>query len=138
MSGGMAGASGLLFVHPLDFARTRLAADIGKASEREFSGLLNCMIKVSQKDGPLSLYKGFSLGIFGAFAYRGAYFGLFDTFRNKFMEANVFITWGFAQFVAMFSSFYIYPNDTVRRRLMMDVGRPMEERKYKGIMHCIR
>ena len=31
-SGGAAGASSLLFVYPLDFARTRLAADIGKGS----------------------------------------------------------------------------------------------------------
>lgn len=29
----MAGAIGLTFVYPLDFARTRLAADIGKAAE---------------------------------------------------------------------------------------------------------
>jgi len=29
-SGGMAGAMSLFFVYPLDFARTRLAADIGK------------------------------------------------------------------------------------------------------------
>lgn len=34
-SGGAAGASSLIFVYPLDFARTRLAADIGKgASDR--------------------------------------------------------------------------------------------------------
>jgi len=31
-SGGAAGASSLLFVYPLDFARTRLAADIGKGN----------------------------------------------------------------------------------------------------------
>jgi len=31
-SGGAAGASSLLFVYPLDFARTRLAADIGKGT----------------------------------------------------------------------------------------------------------
>ena len=30
VSGGAAGATSLLFVYPLDFARTRLAADIGK------------------------------------------------------------------------------------------------------------
>jgi len=29
-SGGAAGATSLCFVYPLDFARTRLAADIGK------------------------------------------------------------------------------------------------------------
>lgn len=30
MSGGAAGATSSMFVYPLDFARTRLAADIGK------------------------------------------------------------------------------------------------------------
>ena len=139
LSGGLAGASGLVFVYPLDFARTRLAADVGeKVSEREFKGLMDCMIKVSQRDGPIALYKGFQLGIFGAFAFRGAYFGLFDTFRSHFKDANLLVTWSWAQFVAMFSSFYIYPNDTCRRRLMMDVGRPMEERRYKGIVHAFK
>ena len=60
LSGGLAGASGLIFVYPLDFARTRLAADIGgKMTEREFNGLMDCMIKVSKQDGPIALYKGF-------------------------------------------------------------------------------
>ena len=125
MAGGMAGASGLVLVYPLDFARTRLAADIGgKATKREFTGLIDCMVKSIKADGFFSVYKGFRLGLFGAFAYRAAYFGLFDTFRSKFKDANIVVTWAWAQFVAMFSSFYIYPNDTTRRRLMMDVGRP--------------
>lgn len=33
-SGGAAGASSLCFVYPLDFARTRLAADIGSGANR--------------------------------------------------------------------------------------------------------
>jgi len=32
-SGGAAGATSLMFVYPLDFARTRLAADVGKGKE---------------------------------------------------------------------------------------------------------
>ena len=31
LSGGIAGSFSLLFVYPLDFARTRLGADIGKS-----------------------------------------------------------------------------------------------------------
>jgi solute carrier family 25 (adenine nucleotide translocator) protein 4/5/6/31 len=43
-SGGAAGACSLLFVYPLDFARTRLAADVGKGTEtREFNGLVDCL-----------------------------------------------------------------------------------------------
>jgi solute carrier family 25 (adenine nucleotide translocator) protein 4/5/6/31 len=32
LSGGLAGSFSLIFVYPLDFARTRLGADIGKAA----------------------------------------------------------------------------------------------------------
>ena len=40
-SGGAAGATSLLIVYPLDFARTRLGADVGKAAaDREFKGNL--------------------------------------------------------------------------------------------------
>jgi len=50
-SGGAAGACSLCFVYPLDFARTRLAADIGKSAGREFSGLNDCLLKIFKKDG---------------------------------------------------------------------------------------
>jgi len=42
-SGGAAGATSLMFVYPLDFARTRLAADVGKGTDREFNGLVDCL-----------------------------------------------------------------------------------------------
>ena len=35
-SGGAAGATSLLFVYPLDFARTRLGADVGKGATRQY------------------------------------------------------------------------------------------------------
>jgi len=45
-SGGAAGATSLIFVYPLDFARTRLAADVGKtAADRQFTGLVDCLKK---------------------------------------------------------------------------------------------
>jgi len=52
-SGGAAGATSLMFVYPLDFARTRLAADVGKGGEgtREFSGLTDCLMKMVKSDG---------------------------------------------------------------------------------------
>ena len=40
-SGGAAGATSLCFVYPLDFARTRLAADVGKGDSREFKVTLS-------------------------------------------------------------------------------------------------
>ena len=48
-SGGAAGATSLLFVYPLDFARTRLAADVGSKGNRQFTGLLNCVSTIYRK-----------------------------------------------------------------------------------------
>jgi len=66
-------------VYPLDFARTRLAADFGKGSSREFSGLSNCLVKIYQSDGIVGLYRGFNISVIGIIVYRACYFGFFDT-----------------------------------------------------------
>lgn len=81
-SGGAAGASSLCFVYPLDFARTRLAADVGKGADREFTGLLNCLTKVAKTDGISGLYKGFSVSVQGIIVYRACYFGFYDTAKG--------------------------------------------------------
>merc|ERR1719197_894574 len=43
-AGGAAGAGSLLVVYPLDYARTRLASDVG-GSEKQFKGLADCLKK---------------------------------------------------------------------------------------------
>ena len=76
LSGGTAGTIGLLFVYPLDFARTRLAADIGKeANQRQFTGLVDCCGKIFKSDGITGLYQGFGISVVGIFTYRALYFG---------------------------------------------------------------
>ncbi|KAL6039755.1 hypothetical protein STEG23_009701 [Scotinomys teguina] len=63
-SGGAAGATSVCFVYPLDFARTGLAADVGKAgAEREFKGLGDCLVKMYKSDGIRDLYQGFNVSI---------------------------------------------------------------------------
>ncbi|KAI4470084.1 adpatp carrier protein 1-related-related [Holotrichia oblita] len=79
-SGGAAGATSMCFVYPLDYARTRLGADVGrKASERQYLGLFDCIIKTFRSDGPVGLYRGFVVSVQGIIIYRACYFGLFDT-----------------------------------------------------------
>merc|ERR1712100_877100 len=81
-SGGLAGAASLTIVYPLDFARTRLAADVGSGGQREFTGLVDCLSKTAGKGGPLALYQGFGVSVQGIVVYRGAYFGLYDTAKG--------------------------------------------------------
>jgi solute carrier family 25 (adenine nucleotide translocator) protein 4/5/6/31 len=139
-SGGAAGATSLTVVYPLDFGRTRLAADVGSGGDREFTGLVDCLKKCAAKDGPQGLYRGFGISVVGIIAYRASYFGLFDTGKvllfgdNK--NTNIFAMWGLAQTVTVVAGIASYPLDTVRRRLMMTAGQ--ENPKYKGTMHCFQ
>ncbi|KAB1728493.1 hypothetical protein FNE60_29950, partial [Klebsiella pneumoniae] len=139
-SGGAAGATSLCFVYPLDFARTRLAADIGKgAGEREFSGLGNCLVKIFKTDGLGGLYRGFGVSVQGIIIYRAAYFGLYDTIRGVLPpKQNILISWAIAQAVTTVSGIVSYPFDTVRRRMMMQSGRAKGEIMYKNTIDCWR
>jgi solute carrier family 25 (adenine nucleotide translocator) protein 4/5/6/31 len=137
-SGGAAGATSLCVVYPLDFARTRLAADVGSGGDREFTGLVDCLRKIFMKDGPQGLYRGFGISVVGIIAYRAAYFGMFDTGKPMLFPdakaASTLSIWFFAQIVTVSAGIISYPLDTVRRRLMMDSGRA--EKMYNGTMDC--
>lgn len=137
-SGGAAGATSLCVVYPLDFARTRLAADVGSGGDREFTGLVDCLRKIFMKDGPQGLYRGFGISVVGIIAYRAAYFGMFDTGKPMLFPdakaASTLAIWFFAQCVTVSAGIISYPLDTVRRRLMMDSGRA--EKMYNGTMDC--
>jgi solute carrier family 25 (adenine nucleotide translocator) protein 4/5/6/31 len=139
-SGGAAGATSLTVVYPLDFGRTRLAADVGSGADREFTGLVDCLKKCAAKDGVKGLYRGFGISVVGIIAYRASYFGLFDTGKVMLFEdmkkANLFAVWGFAQIVTVVAGIASYPLDTVRRRLMMTAG--MKNPKYTGTMDCFK
>lgn len=140
-SGGAAGASSLLFVYPLDFSRTRLAADVGKAKhEREFTGLGNCLATVFKKDGPVGLYRGFMVSVLGIIVYRACYFGGYDWGKQylfkDFRNASALLLFCFAEVNTTLSGLMSYPLDTVRRRLMMQSAR--KEKIYKGTFDCMR
>lgn len=78
-SGGCAGAASLTIVYPLDYARTRLASDVG-SGKAQFNGLADCLKKTAGGPGGFfSLYNGYGPSVAGIIAYRGAQFGLNDT-----------------------------------------------------------
>jgi len=123
-SGGAAGASSLCFVYPLDFARTRLAADIGKkggtkesGKAREFTGMGDCIKKTIKSDGIGGLYRGFGVSVQGIIIYRACYFGFYDTAKGILPDhknAGFLVSFGIAQCVTTLSGIVSYPFDTVR------------------------
>lgn len=63
IAGGLAGAGSLLIVYPLDYVRTRLAADLGKGTHRDFQGLTDCIVKTYRRGGLRALYQGFGVSV---------------------------------------------------------------------------
>eukprot|EP00667_Euglena_gracilis_P013747 EG_transcript_14195 len=142
LSGSIAGVLTVLIVYPLDYARTRLAADVSRHGEdSEFHGLFDCLAKTIQRHGCTAVYQGFQISIYGIFVYRGVYFGLYDTAKGLLGYAPAssglaafLLKWSIAQSVAVVAGLICYPFDTVRRRLMVQVG--ADQPLYSGTLHC--
>ncbi|XP_010052091.2 ADP,ATP carrier protein 1, mitochondrial [Eucalyptus grandis] len=141
-SGGAAGATSLLFVYSLDYARTRLANDAKvakKGGERQFNGLIDVWRKTLKSDGIAGLYRGFTVSCVGIIVYRGLYFGLYDSLKpvvlvGKMQDsfvASFLLGWA----VTIGGGLASYPFDTVRRRMMMTSG---EAVKYRNTMDAFQ
>jgi len=128
-SGGLAGATSLLFVYSLDFARTRLANDAKsakKGGERQFNGLFDVYRKTFAADGIAGLYRGFVVSVVGIIVYRGLYFGMYDSLKPIILTGNMkdsvvgsfFLGWA----ITIGAGLASYPLDTIRRRMMMTSG----------------
>ena len=82
------------------------------------------------------------MSVVGIVAYRGPYFGIFDTLKEKnpFKKEKGIVglasKFCIAQFTAIVAGFISYPFDTVRRRLQMQSEKPKEEWLYKGTGDC--
>ncbi|KAJ7568466.1 hypothetical protein O6H91_01G033600 [Diphasiastrum complanatum] len=141
-SGGAAGASSLIFVYSLDYARTRLANDAKstkKGGERQFNGMLDVYKKTLASDGIAGLYRGFNISCVGIIVYRGLYFGMYDSLKPVILVGNLegnflasfLLGWG----ITIGASLASYPIDTVRRRMMMTSG---EAVKYKNSLEAFQ
>merc|ERR1712046_363026 len=141
-SGGLAGAGSLCIVYPLDYARTRLASDVG-SGKRQFSGLSDCLMKTAKGPaGVMGLYNGFGVSVVGIVPFRGTYFGVNDTLvaYNPYQKQRDILgiasKFACAQTAALCAAYASYPFDTVRRRLQMQSEKPKEEWVYKGTADC--
>jgi len=140
-SGGLAGASSLLFVYSLDYARTRLANDAKSSKkgggEREFNGLIDVYRKTLASDGIAGLYRGFVVSCVGIVAYRGCYFGFYDSLKPVVLvgdlKGSFLASFLLGWVVTIASGIVSYPLDTIRRRMMMTSGQAV---KYKSSIDC--
>lgn len=140
-SGGAAGGVANVACYPFDFARTRLASDVG-SGKKAFNGIMDCIMKTVRQGGITGLYRGAAVTVAGAFVYRGGQLGLF----GQIMDANPYKSdKGMIGVIAAFTCATVartittpfnYPFDTVRRRMMLDSEKPAAERMYTSGVNC--
>lgn len=56
LSGGLAGCCCMIFVYPLEFARTRLGVDVGKKGQTQFNGVYDCFRHILKTNGVRGVY----------------------------------------------------------------------------------
>ena len=149
VSGGLAGGTATTVLYPAEFLRTRLAMDQGRSLEtRQYRGMKDCVFKTLNTDGIRGLYQGYGIALWGSVLYRLLLMGGYDALKTelqhirdkqndsnpmKFAERFVL-----AQTVSLTAGTLCYPIDSVRRRLMMQAGLPINLRKYRGSIHCFK
>lgn len=139
ISGGLAGAISMFVCQPIDMARTRLSTDnYNEEGKRKFKGAIDCLNKIYQVEGIRGIFKGSMISCLGIFPYRAAYFGVYDTLKTNYLNdsSNFFKKWVMAQLITIGAGMCFYPLDTVRRRIMIESGKPIQTKKYSGSFHC--
>jgi len=143
LSGGGAGAASLLFVYPLDLARTRMSTDLGKGKDKLYNGFNDVIKKTYAEGGARALYKGFNISVMGIIPYRAVYFGGYDTLKAIFLKddpkPSFWKKWGLSQCNTIVAQTLTYPIDTIRRVLMLSGkigkdGKPTPT--FKSSWHC--
>jgi len=121
-AGGLAGATSMLVVYPLDLARTRLSTDCKRGgSSRRYRGLLHCLSETRRAQGVRGLYRGLGLSLAGIIPYRAIYFGGYSSLKRVVADGDTSsfaVKWGVGQTVTVMAQMVTYPVDSVRRTLM--------------------
>ena len=158
ISGGLAGGTATTLLYPVEYMRTRLAMDQGSTVSKTRSypgGMRDVLSHTLRADGITGLYQGYGVALFGGVLYRLLYLGGYDALKEELdrykqlqrkqgSRASDFLTltWGerflVAQSVSLTAGTICYPIDSVRRRMMMQAGLPIEQRQYQGSIHCFR
>jgi solute carrier family 25 (adenine nucleotide translocator) protein 4/5/6/31 len=141
MAGGLSGGVANTICYPFDFARTRLASDM-KGGKGQFNGIVDCLVKTVKAQGITGLYTGWSVTVAGAFVYRAGQLGCFKQIQDMNpYKKDTGILGGASAFAAVTVARTVvmpfnYPFDTVRRRMMLQSEKSVEERLYKGSFDC--
>jgi solute carrier family 25 (adenine nucleotide translocator) protein 4/5/6/31 len=150
VSGGFAGATSTTLLYPFEFLRTRLAMDVGAGSNRQYChGMRQVVTTIFRSDGVRGFFQGYGIALSGGIIYRILFLGGYDGLKDEVLYRNQSsnrmststLSWkermAIAQTISLSAGTICYPFDSVRRRMMMQAGNALSNRRYRNSMHCV-
>jgi solute carrier family 25 (adenine nucleotide translocator) protein 4/5/6/31 len=139
ISSDLISAAVLFCVYPLDVAYIRLASESGPSTLFQHNGPIHVLKQLYQQDGISALYSGYWLTALALTVYRGTYYWLYDIYKRTLSTKpgynGKWATFIASTVIAIACALITYPLDTIRKRMIMDQGRP--KRKYSGFLDCV-
>lgn len=102
-----------------------MGADVGKSGKgagtpREYTGLIDCIVKTVKSDGPIGLYRGFIVSVEGIIIYRAAYFGCYDTAKATLLPEPAKTPFWLSYLLAQVSKFFFSVSKAVKFRFTLN------------------
>ena len=146
LSGIAAAAATSIITYPFDFVRFRLTCDVRVhvSMPYDYRHSLAVLSHPAIGDQPTLLYRGLSLYIAGSFLYRALFLTTLQlaapylpTDEAAELSYRAFLTQMISAYAMVtFSTLWLYPVDTVRRRMMLSVCQ--DYLQYPTVMSCVR
>lgn len=118
VAGGIAGSTATFVSYPLDYMRTRTAAN-----QELKSSLIPTIRNVWAKEGITGFYHGATATVISVFPYMSIFFGTYSYLResSKFESMSMYVPAVFsaASVASVASKASIYPLDTIRKRVQV-------------------
>jgi len=134
-SGIVVGSFVTLFIYPFEVVKTKLSLDVGGI---EFSGAIDCLTKIIQTDGFLSLYRGIETGLAGIAIYHFLYTGIYELGRHLITkytnsDSSSVLTLILGKITSIFTGITTYPFQVIKSRIIMETGKA--NKKYTNLVN---
>ncbi|XP_006615739.1 putative tricarboxylate transport protein, mitochondrial [Apis dorsata] len=140
VAGGITGAIEILITYPTEYVKTQLQLDAKSGINKQYTGVLDCMIKTLKNHGFFGLYRGLSVLLYGSIPKSAVRFGSFEKMKEllaspdgKLTKTNSFIA-GLCAGTAE-AIFVVTPMETIKVKFINDQRSPNP--KYRGFLHGV-
>lgn len=138
LAGGFAGIASQISIYPMEVVRTRLAV----STPGTYKGIVDAVIKTTERDGIKGLYRGIAPALLGIFPYAAIDLGVYDILRSSYCRIYntsdpgtiTLLTCGAVS--SLSGQLVAYPLDLVRRRLQAQGVAGVTGAKYRGAVDC--